>query len=94
MRSRATSTAWPRACGTRPCTGRTISPRRAYGEDRGQLDLSTSYTLVNVASKPQIFFNVTNITGEERRSNFAFDNAVNDMYDFGTTYTLGVRGTF
>lgn len=65
-----------------------------YGEDRGQLDLSTSYTLVNVASKPQIFFNVTNITGEERRSNFAFDNAVNDMYDFGTTYTLGVRGTF
>lgn len=65
-----------------------------YGEDRGQLDLSTSYTLVNITSKPQIFFNVTNITGEERRSNFAFNNAVNDMYDPGTTYTLGVRGTF
>lgn len=65
-----------------------------YGEDRGQLDLSTSYTLVNVKSKPQIFFNVTNITGEERRSFFAFENAVNDWYDPGTTYTLGVRGTF
>ncbi|GAA5069192.1 TonB-dependent receptor [Lysobacter panacisoli] len=65
-----------------------------YGEDRGQLDLSSSYTLVNIKSQPQIFFNVTNITGEERRSNFAFSNAVNDMYDPGTTYTLGVRGTF
>ena len=65
-----------------------------FGEDRGQLDLSSSYTLVNVKSKPQIFFNVTNILGEERRSYFAFENAVNDMYDFGTTYTIGVRGTF
>ncbi|MDI9238446.1 TonB-dependent receptor [Lysobacter sp. LF1] len=65
-----------------------------YGEDRGQLDLSTSYTLANVWSKPQIYFNVTNILGEERRSFFAYDNAVNDMYDPGTTYTVGVRGTF
>lgn len=65
-----------------------------YGEDRGQLDLSSSYTLANVKSKPQIFFNVTNILGEERRSYWAFENAVNDMYDFGTTYTIGVRGTF
>jgi len=65
-----------------------------YGEDRGQLDLSSSYTLKGIKSEPQIFFNVLNITGEERRSFFAFDNAVNDMYDPGTTYTIGVRGTF
>jgi TonB-dependent receptor len=65
-----------------------------YGEDRGQLDLSSSYTLRGIKSEPQIFFNVLNITGEERRSFFAYDNAVNDMYDPGTTYTIGVRGTF
>ncbi|MFC3549872.1 TonB-dependent receptor [Lysobacter cavernae] len=65
-----------------------------YGEDRGQLDLSSSYTLHGIKSEPQIFFNVLNITGEERRSFFAYDNAVNDMYDPGTTYTIGVRGTF
>lgn len=65
-----------------------------YGEDRGQLDLSSSYTLTGIKSEPQIFFNVLNITGEERRSYFAYPNAVNDMYDPGTTYTIGVRGTF
>jgi len=65
-----------------------------YGEDRGQLDLSASYTLANIRSQPQLTFNVLNITGEERRSNFAFPNAVNDMYDPGRTITVGIRGTF
>ncbi|HEY0335283.1 MAG TPA: TonB-dependent receptor [Stenotrophomonas sp.] len=67
---------------------------RIYGEDRGQLDLSASYTLDWIAGSPQLMFNVVNITGEERRSNFAFDNAVNDLYDPGTTYMLGLRGSF
>ena len=65
-----------------------------YGEDRGQLDLSASYTLADVVGSPQLTFNVINITGEERRSYFAFPNAVNDMYDPGTTYMIGIRGTF
>lgn len=65
-----------------------------YGEDRGQLDLSASYTLTNITSSPQIYFNVQNITNEERRSYFAYPNAVNDMYDPGTTYMVGIRGTF
>ena len=65
-----------------------------YGEDRGQLDFSSSYTLEGVAGKPQLTFNILNITGEERRSYFAFPNAVNDYYDPGTTYTIGIRGTF
>ncbi|MFD1041431.1 TonB-dependent receptor [Pseudoxanthomonas kaohsiungensis] len=65
-----------------------------YGEDRGQLDFSSSYTLDWVAGKPQLTFNILNITGEERRSYFAFPNAVNDYYDPGTTYTIGIRGTF
>jgi len=65
-----------------------------YGEDRGQLDLSASYTLKGIRSQPQLTFNVLNITGEERRSYFAYPNAVNDMYDPGTTFTVGIRGTF
>jgi TonB-dependent receptor len=65
-----------------------------YGEDRGQLDLSASYTLKGVRSEPQLTFNVLNITGEERRSYFAYPNAVNDFYDPGTTFTVGLRGTF
>lgn len=65
-----------------------------YGEDRGQLDLSASYTLKGIRSEPQLTFNVLNITGEERRSYFAYPNAVNDMYDPGTTFTVGIRGTF
>ncbi|HSX63418.1 MAG TPA: TonB-dependent receptor [Pseudoxanthomonas sp.] len=71
-----------------------ITPAYIYGEDRGQLDLSASYTLENLPSKPQLTLNVLNITGEERRSNFWHDNAVNDYYDPGTTYMIGIRGTF
>jgi len=71
-----------------------ILPAQIYGEDRGQLDLSASYTLSNVPTKPQLTLNVLNLTGEERRSNFWHDNAVNDMYDPGTTVMVGVRGSF
>ena len=71
-----------------------IAPAQLYGEDRGQLDLSAGYTLSNLPSKPQITLNVLNLTGEERRSNFWHDNAVNDYYDPGTTYMVGIRGTF
>ena len=65
-----------------------------YGEDRSQLDLSASYTLKNIRSQPQLTFNVLNITGEKSRAYFAYPNAVNDMYDPGTTFTIGIRGTF
>ena len=71
-----------------------IGPARLYGEDRGQLDLSAGYTLTNLPSKPQITLNVLNLTGETRRSNFWHDNQVNDYYDPGTTYMVGIRGTF
>ena len=64
------------------------------GEARGQLDLSAAYTLSQFRSSPQITFNVINITGEERRSNFHWDNAVNDVYDPGTTFLVGLRGSF
>ncbi|WP_310231484.1 TonB-dependent receptor [Luteimonas terrae] len=71
-----------------------IPEAQIFGDDRGQLDLSAGYTLANLPSKPQITFNILNITGEERRSNFWYANAVNDLYDPGTTYTIGIRGTF
>lgn len=64
------------------------------GEERGQLDLAASYTLSWLKSSPQITLNVINITGEERRSNFFFPNAVNDVYDPGRTIMLGIRGSF
>jgi TonB-dependent receptor len=65
-----------------------------YGDDRGQLDLSASYTLENLWSKPQITLNVQNITNEPIVSYFGVDNAVNNYYDSGRTITLGVRGSF
>lgn len=64
------------------------------GESRGQWDLSASYTLENVWSKPQITLNVVNLTGETQRSNFWYSNAVNDIYDPGRTIMLGLRGSF
>nr|WP_246505720.1 TonB-dependent receptor [Coralloluteibacterium stylophorae] len=64
------------------------------GEDRGQFDLSASYTFASLPSSPQVTLNVINLTGEERRSNFYYDNAVNDIYDPGRTVLLGVRGSF
>src|SRR5690606_37509734 len=71
------------AAGTGP-NQQGILPAQIYGEDRGQLDLSASYTLRNVPTQPQLTLNVLNLTGEKRRSNFWHDNAGNDLYDPGT----------
>lgn len=81
------------AAGTGP-NQQGILPAQIYGEDRGQLDLSASYTLRNVPTQPQLTLNVLNLTGEKRRSNFWHDNAVNDLYDPGTTVMVGIRGSF
>lgn len=64
------------------------------GESRGQWDMSASYTLPWIKSSPQITLNVINIAGKARRSNFYWDNAVNDIYDPGRTIMLGLRGSF
>jgi TonB-dependent receptor len=64
------------------------------GEARGQWDMSASYTLSQFKSSPQITLNVINIDGKARRSNFYWDNAVNDIYDPGRTIMLGLRGSF
>ena len=65
-----------------------------YGDDRGQLDLSASYTLANLPSKPQITLNVQNLTKEPITSFFGYDSMVDKYYLSGRTVTLGIRGTF
>ncbi|MDH5823264.1 TonB-dependent receptor [Luteimonas sp. RD2P54] len=81
------------AAGTGP-NQQGIPYAQIFGEDRGQYDLSASYTLANLPTSPQLTLNVLNITGEERRSNFHWPNAVNNFYDPGRTILLGIRGTF
>lgn len=65
-----------------------------YGDDRGQLDLSASYTLANLPSKPQITLNVLNLTKEPITSFFGYNSMVDKYYLSGRTVTLGIRGTF
>ena len=63
-------------------------------DERGQLDLSTSYEFENVMGKPQISFNVTNLTDEPLRMTFAHDSATFSSFKTGYTATLGLKATF
>jgi TonB-dependent receptor len=63
-------------------------------KERGQLDLSASYTLAWLPSKPQITLNVVNLTDEEQHSLLEFDNVTYDYYEPGRTIILGIRGAF
>lgn len=65
-----------------------------FGIDRDQLDLSASYTLDWIPSKPQITFNVINITDEPLENYLGFGNVPGDIYNPGRTYLIGIRGTF
>ncbi|NII09374.1 TonB-dependent receptor [Oleiagrimonas sp. C23AA] len=71
-----------------------ISFARIKTDARGQLDLSASYTLEHVVSKPQITLDVTNITDQAMRSTFQYNNAAYSYFDPGRTVMLGIRGTF
>lgn len=71
-----------------------INYAQYFGEDRGQLDLAAAYTLYWMDSKPQITFNVINITDEPTRNYLAFPNVPGDIYEPGRTYQIGFRGTF
>ncbi len=61
---------------------------------RGQLDLSASYDLPNLPSKPSITFNVINLTKENFRQTLTYDNAAYTYYTPGYTVMLGIRGSF
>jgi TonB-dependent receptor len=65
-----------------------------FGEDRGQFDLSASYTLASLPSKPQLTFNVLNLTNEETRNYITYENVPGEIYQPGRTFLVGIRGTF
>ncbi|WP_374012566.1 TonB-dependent receptor [Pseudoxanthomonas koreensis] len=65
-----------------------------FGRDRGQLDLSASYTFRNLVTKPQLTLNVINITDEKISNYLSFENVPGDIYEPGVTVMLGVRGSF
>lgn len=63
-------------------------------EARGQLDFSASYQFKNLPTQPRITLDVINITKEEQRSNFYWDNAMFTQYQPGRQVILGIRGKF
>ena len=65
-----------------------------YNRDRGQLDLSASYTLSHLPSQPQITLNVQNIQNKPMVSYFGTNSMVHSYYEYGRTITLGIRGSF
>ena len=71
-----------------------IPDAQLFTDARGQWDLSASYSLPNLPTKPQITLNVINITSEPQRATFQHDNATFTYYDGGYTILLGIRGTF
>jgi TonB-dependent receptor len=65
-----------------------------FGKDRGQLDLSASYTMEWLPSKPQLTFNVINVTDEPLENFLQFENVPGEIYNPGRTYLIGIRGQF
>ncbi|MES2822809.1 MAG: TonB-dependent receptor [Pseudomonadota bacterium] len=61
---------------------------------RGQLDLSTSYEFDDVFGKPQLSFNLTNLTDEPIRMTFNYDSATFSVFKTGVIATLGVKASF
>jgi TonB-dependent receptor len=65
-----------------------------FAADRGQLDLSASYRIDALPTKPTITLNVTNLLSEDQRSTFWKDDATFTYYEPGYSVLLGIRGTF
>ncbi len=63
-------------------------------EARGQFDFSASYQFKNLPTQPRISLDVINITKEEQRSNFYWDNAMFTQYQPGRQVLIGIRGKF
>ncbi|MGH8145264.1 MAG: TonB-dependent receptor [Rhodanobacteraceae bacterium] len=59
-----------------------------------ELDLSASYTLAWIPSKPQITLDALNLTGSSLRTYFQYTNATYQVYHPGRTIMLGIHGTF
>ena len=49
---------------------------------------------VVAAVRPQLTFNVLNITNKNTRNYLAFPNVPGEIYEPGRTFLVGIRGTF
>jgi TonB-dependent receptor len=93
---RASYTHYAQLALTQPNTGgqNNIPSALLFADAYGQLDISASYSLPNLPSKPQITLNVINATSATQRATFMQDNATWTFYDPGYSIILGLRGTF
>lgn len=68
-----------------------------FNDDRKQVDLSLNLDLekfISLPGKPQLSFNVVNLTESEKRQYFQFPNATFTSYQPGRSYSLGFRMNF
>ena len=65
-----------------------------FGVDREQLDLSAGYVFDWLPTKPQLTFNVINITDEPIENYLEFQNVPGEIYNPGRTFLIGIRGSF
>lgn len=64
----------------------------------GQADFSSSVKLSKlfgeIASDPEIVFNIQNVFNAKQRSYFQYENATHSYYEKGQTFMLGLHGSF
>ncbi len=83
-----------------PSTAAAGCPGGAYifGAPYGQLDLSTSFKLSevlgDVPSDPEITFDVQNLTKSKLKSYFQYPSAPFTVYNQGSLFMFGFRGSF
>jgi len=74
-----------------------ITAAELFSEDYTQFDFSSSFDLGDWFGHtwvPQLTVDVINLTNEEQRSYFQFNNATFTQYDPGRTVIVGLRGSF
>jgi TonB-dependent receptor len=69
-------------------------PARFGNGATGQWDLSASYEFDWLPTSPRVTLDVINITKEDQRQTFVWENATQTFYKGSRTILLGVRGSF
>jgi TonB-dependent receptor len=71
---------------------------RIYKRAYGQLDFSSSLRLAkifgDIPSDPELTFDVQNVTKSKLSTYWQYPNVTGDYYRQGTTYLIGLRGSF
>jgi TonB-dependent receptor len=75
-----------------------IAAAALFNDDYKQFDFSSSFDLATMFgwsdAIPQVTVDVINLTDEEQRQYFQFDNATFTQYEAGRTVIVGLRGKF